>query len=528
MNCQIIKQDVGSLARALIVLFCAGVAGGQVLGRDVNLCYPGETIELELKVRSTQDCDLVVSDWHDKTVLRRAYDPKSQGKVTLTAEDVGAFGAFQVAVVERGSTNAPLAKTWFARLSSRTVEPVEWIGTHAHVVRRKCYYDGRFLEMLSAAGVGYVRVDYSWHGIETEKGQYRDAVATDRWIDRFGERGIGAVVLLSLWQVPECYADKKDTSGFPAFCAYAARHLKGRKCIFEIYNEPQNTAYRRLFAEEEKATKPWDCWLYPLMETAKKSAAAIHEADPEARVYVTGEDVEPLLVKMIESGVATEKEGISFHPYGHKNPYPERIYWFRDNGAEIRALAKAHGGATRFCITETGIPTLLEEGHRHHSVAGDFVCTTVEHQAAYITRLFLLSRLSGVDLMCQYNWMNEGTDIHYTENNFGQLFNDCTPKPSFAATAQLARMLGKAQVVGEKSPDPSQWRLAEFRRDEKNGSRRVFAVWSIERRLEVDFPQDFEGAAFVDLMGNKMAAPKTENGKLVVETFPYYVVCKRK
>ena len=523
MKSKVSMRSVGSLVRALIALFCAGVAVGQVLGRDVNLCYPGETIELELKVRSTQDCDLVVSDWHDKTVLRRAYDPKSQGKVTLTAEDVGAFGAFQVAVVERGSTNAPLAKTWFARLSSRTVEPVEWIGTHAHVVRRKCYYDGRFLEMLSAAGVGYVRVDYSWHGIETEKGQYRDAVATDRWIDRFGERGIGAVVLLSLWQVPECYADKKDTSGFPAFCAYAARHLKGRKCIFEIYNEPQNSALRRkVYAEDEKKARSNIVWLAPMMEAARESAKAIHETDPNAKVYMLGEDVGDLLKQMISTDVATASEGISFHPYA-KVPEQQK-YWFADGGAEIRALALKHGGATRFCGTEAGMPTILSKDFHHNEIAGNNFRSSYARQAAVITRFYLLTRLTGMDFLCQYNWMDEGDDPKYTEHNFGQLFKDATPKPSFAATATLARILGKADVVGERSPEPEKWRMGEFVRKDKT----IYACWSVEGEVKADWPSALEGAEFLDLMGNEIPAPKAEDGKLRLDDSPVYAVCERK
>jgi len=510
--------------KRVLVWSCLCAIAVQASGQGVNLCYPGESIQLELPVQSSQACDVVVFDWLDRTVLKRPYDTSAQGKVSLSAEDVGTFGAFRVEVVERGTTNAPLAKTWFARLSSKNVEPVKWIGTHAHL-HRKCYADGRYLDIMTAAGLGYVRYDYSWHGVEVSKGQYQAPAFYDECLRRLEERGIGMVVLLALYQVPQGYDSPKDLSGFPAFCAFAVKHLKGHNCIYEIYNEPQNTAYRRLFKEEEAATKKlWDCWLYPMMDTAKKAAKAMHEVDPNARIYITGEDVEVLLTKMIASGVATENEGISFHPYGHKNPYPERVYWFRDGGAEIRALAKANGGATKFCITECGIPTLLAEGHRHHATAGDFVCTTAAHQAAYITRLYLMSRLTGVDFTCQYNWMNEGTDIHYTEHNFGQLFNDCTPKPSFAATAQLARLLGKAKVVGEKSPDPLQWRLAEFVREEKDGNRKVFAVWSIEKDLEVEYPEEFKGAAYLDLMGNKIEAPLTKDGKLKVGTAPYYVV----
>lgn len=510
------------LLAGVVVFSC--VAGAQ----GINVCYPGEAIGLDLSVpagKKTSACDLVVSDWRDRPVLRRPY-VATDGRVSLSAGDVGTFGAFRVEVVERGATNSPLAKTWFARLRSRKVEPVDWLGTCAHFIRRDCYHDGRFVDMLAAAGIGYVRNDYSWHGVETGPGEYRETPRYDKWFGELEKRGIGMVILFQLWQVPPCYPDKKDISAFPAFCAYVARRYQGRKCIFEIYNEPQNTALcRKAYAEEAKATKNWHCWLNPLMDAAKKAAKAIHEADPKARVYVTGEDVEFLLKMMIETGVATEREGISFHPYGHKIPFPERIYWFKDNGAEIRALARAHGGATRFCGTEAGVPTILSKSHRHDKVAGDFICTTVAQQAAFITRLYLMSRLTGLDLMCQYCWMDEGTDPNYTEHNFGQVFHDGTPKPAFAATAQLACLLGHAKVVGERSPEPEKWRLAEFVRETSAGERRIFACWSVEKDLEVPFPEVLKGATFVDLMGNGIPVPIGANGKLKLEPFPVYAVC---
>ena len=510
------------------LLIAAVTCCGGGVSRNINVWYPGETVDLRMvdkNICSNGQYDLTVTDWREQRVLTRAYNPKDGGRVMLSEAEVGSFGAFRVEVTERGTTNAPVMKTWFARLRSKNVEPVRWIGTCAHMQRRQSYCDGRFIDMLVAAGVGLVRDDYCWHVCENPRGVYKPWMPFDNWFCALEKRGIGMVVILSLWCVPDCYADEKDLSGFPGFCADVADRFRGRNCVFEIYNEPQNSALRRkVYAEEEKRTGPWTCWLVPMMEAAKKAAKSIHETDPNAKVYMFGEDVGDLLTRMIESDAATANEGISFHPYAE---VPERQkYWFADGGAKIRALALKHGGATRFCGTEAGMPTILSKDFHHNEIAGNNFRSSYARQAAVITRFYLLTRLTGMDFLCQYNWMDEGDDPKYTEHNFGQLFKDATPKPSFAATATLARILGKADVVGEKSPEPEKWRMGEFAREDKDVT--IYACWSVEGEIKVDWPFALEGAKFLDLMGNEIPAPKTEDGKLRLDDSPVYAVCGRK
>ena len=41
------------------------------------------------------------------------------------------------------------------------------------------------------------------------------------------------------------------------------------------------------------------------------------------------------------------------------------------------------------------------------------------------------------------------------------------------------------------------------------------------------WPSALEGAKFLDLMGNEIPAPKTEDGKLCLDDSPAYAVCTR-
>ena len=96
----------------------------------------------------------------------------------------------------------------------------------------------------------------------------------------------------------------------------------------------------------------------------------------------------------------------------------------------------------------------------------------------------------------------------------------------YDARHPVARILGKADVVGEKSPEPEKWRMAEFFRKDKDVT--IYACWSVEGEIKVDWPSVLDGAKFLDLMGNAIPAPKTADGKLRLDDSPVYAVCERK
>ena len=66
--------------------------------------------------------------------------------------------------------------------------------------------------------------------------------------------------------------------------------------------------------------------------------------------------------------------------------------------------------------------------------------------------------------------------------------------------------------------------MGEFVRE----GRTIYACWSVEGEVKVDWPSALEGAKFFDLMGNAIPAPKTADGKLWLDDSPVYAVCERK
>jgi len=512
-----------SVAILMPLLAMAGTAPAVV--RNINVWYPGETAEprivaTNLDARSAYEIRVV--DWREREVLRRDYDSACGGRLAFTEDDLGRrFGQFGVRLVERGTTNAPVATTAFARLTSETVKPSPWIGTGGHPLHGttgKPYADGRYLDMLSAAGIGVFRQDFIWSEIELKKGVYKVPEKHERLFAELEKRGI-AWMLLMHW-INGNYENVVDPDAFAAFCTWTANHWKGRAKHYEIFNEPHHTPFVKLYTKEGRNANSNLLWVVKFTEFSRKAAQAIHAADPSVSVAVTSEDWMPFLTEMIDLGCAQKDDLISMHPYCHWQPRPEREFWFRDDGASLRKRAAEHGGAKGFCITEAGWTTFTGEVE-YLKVVGCYPKSGLEHQARYIARMYLLAHLTGLEYACQYNWMNEGMRPSYTEHNFGQLYYDATPKPAFAATAFLSRLLGHSRAIGERSPDRAKYRLAEFA-DESG--RRITACWSVEGDMAVPRPAALEGARFFDLMGNVMPAPMTTDGRLALTEFPVYAV----
>lgn len=515
-----------------LVLFSLQSNGYELRGKEptlvrrINVWYPGEEIALQMTVTNVvigRDYELRVFDWKNEQVLCRPYDIRSRGRIKFEANELTKYGAYLVQVKER-QTSAIASQVRIARIISEKCIPCPWIGTCTHAMwKRPQYADGRFLDMMTVAGIGMVREDFGWRAVEPTTPGIRSIPENyDHYFSELQRRGITWTMLMS-WSNP-IYKNKLDPDGFAGFCAFTADHFKGRAKWYEIFNEPQNSDFRRVYPHDGRDANSNLIWQVKFCELAQKAAAAIKLADPGARVAVSGEDVQFFLKDLIRLNVAREADAISFHPYCHKQLFPERTYWFSDNGRELRSLAAEHRTNKEFCITEIGWTTFGGEKTTYNAVAGSYPLCGFKRQAQFLTRMYILSRLSGLTFACNYGWIDEGPDQNFTEHNFGQITFNAEPKPAFAATAFLVRFLGHSDVVGEISTTPEKWKLGVFKRN----SRRRFVMWSIEGDLIVDYPSQLENARFFDLMGNEMPAPRTNDGRLKLTEAPAYAIEPRR
>ena len=506
----------GRRGKVVAALCCAvtGVCFGSVTAdRFGALYYPDETAAFATDAAGKWR----VCDWLDAEV---ATGEVAEGRVAVPHESLGRrFGAFKLTV----GTN----ETWFAFLRSAKVKPCGWVGVGTHGHHGWGRGDYRYLDLIAAAGIGVVRDDVGWQSSEREKGKYVFDGKLHGLVDGLGQRGIRFHPVL-LGQ-NSLYGNPLDPDAYAAFAAAFVSEFRGRISSCDIFNEPHNFAFPRVYLPKGGKFQDWQCrpdapWIPKHAELTRKAVDAIKAVDSSFSVGVGVEDYWAFFKTMLKGDLVRADDLVSIHPYDHEHYPPEGNWLFRDNGREVREYVKAHGGATRFVITECGWTTYDAKRDATHAFVGGYPPCTLVQQAQYLIRFWILSRQLGIEFACQYDFRDDGPRRNYTEDNFGLVREDYTPKPSFAAVAAMTRLLGDAEPLGSKSADERKYRFYVFRK----GDRRVTAAWSLGGEAVVDAPAGFalKDARCLDLQGNEIPVP-TRDGKLLLSEVPVYLVHPR-
>jgi hypothetical protein len=474
------------------------------------LFYPDETPSLRCHVesrlpddRQPYELSVSVKDWQGRELLRRenfaSLVAGQSCELQFTpAELDGRFGAF-VAELSLSSATEPQLRhsssSWFGRLSSANPPPCPWLGTGVHASHGWGHGDLRFIDIFSAVGIGVVREEFGWRGIEQKRGEYVVSQGIDDFVNRLNERSIRLNLLLTYGN--PVYDNPLDPHAYAAWAAFMAEHFRGRVTNFEIWNEPANFAFRQHYGGQRYGDAPW---IAKFVELSLAAGAAIRAVQPEASIAVCAEDYWPTLKQMIIEGIGPAGNVLSIHPYCHGQPRPEREMFLKDNGQELRELSRQHGGPERVILTEVGWTT-YEGPMEYLAIAGGYPRSSYQHQAQYIIRMYLSARAAGADYALQYDFKNDGPQRNYTEHNFGLVHEDYTPKPSLTAIAFLTRLLGQASYRAELAADPQRYRLYHF----EVGGTPVVAAYAIEGEHELLLPKAaFRRLRVFDLQGNDL------------------------
>lgn len=486
--------------------------------------YPDETPTFRIvvserdKTKSAprRQIDCRVFDWLGREVCRRR---ATDGLLELTPAELGGrFGVFRLVAEMDGEARA---ESWFARLSSKEVAPCRWIGTQCHFHR---WGNPRQVsDMIAAAGIGIVRDEPLWDCCERVRGVFAAPDGFDAYVDELLARGVK--MNMTLTYENGIYDNPLDPEAFALFAGWAARHYRGRVDRFEIWNEPQNFCFKKRYGKEREDDS---AWLGKFIELTHLADEAIRMENPDAVVGVTGEDMPELLEKMIAGGIAKSHNAIAFHPYCHSQPRPEREYFLKDFGSAFRQLARRHGGAERWCITESGWTTYEGVGE-YWQVAGSYPRASLQGQAAYIVRMYLSALEAGCEYACQYDFRDDGPRREYTEHNFGLVHADYTPKPAYGAVAFLTRCVGHLRYVDDLSQRKDECRVAEFASASGEVGGKVLVAWSIEGESEWELPEACGRLVECrDLMGNVIEPPVVRGRRLKLTEFPVYMKCHDK
>ncbi len=296
----------------------------------------------------------------------------------------------------------------------------------------------RDLDLIAAAGIKVVRMDLGWAGIERRPGEY-DWSAYDELTANLEKRGLQPLYILDysnplyeesvVTRDPITGREQRDTASpqrpesvaaFARWAAAAAERYRGRRVIWEIWNEPNISFWK---------PRP-DVAQYNTLALA--TCRAIRAADPRATLIGPATSEIPLkfLEEHFACGILEYLDGVSVHPYRNYAKPPETA---AEEYAKLRALIARYAPPGK-----QDLPILSGEwGYASHTRG-----VSLTTQAAFAARQQLANLLAGVPLSVWYDWKNDGPDPDEREHNFGLVYPDLSPKLAYHAirtlTAELA------------------------------------------------------------------------------------------
>jgi hypothetical protein len=303
-----------------------------------------------------------------------------------------------------------------------------------------------YFRQLREFGSTWVRWDIDWSEIQVESAERYDWEASDRVADmakKYGIKSLAVITYAPGWAQEEgCPAGRhcppSQAGSFARFAGIAAAHYAVRIDAWEIWNEPNYEASWYPAADAEA---------YAALLVA--ASAAIKEAAPHATVISGGlatigsDDGSNLTMAtfvrtLYRTGANQTTDALAIHPYTY--PYGTTAAVSRNGWQELRSLRQLmeSGGdaSKKIWITEYGAPTggpgsVRSLGDAAFTLERDFLREEDQKQLAEDVIGSYREQRAYLGPLFWYSLRDEGTDSSTTENFFGLLRADGSPKPAY-------------------------------------------------------------------------------------------------
>lgn len=309
----------------------------------------------------------------------------------------------------------------------------------------------RSLQLIRAAGFGWIRDEMYWSAIELARGVYTFPAVYDTYVNDALKLGLSPLVVLDyanrFYPYPTGVAGTKglmtddQRAGYAAYAKAVAAKFKGRVSAFEVWNEPVPAAF---------GTSDWTGYLKLL----EKAYPAIKAGNPSATVISCGGGgpgggVDASCASaIIHLGGAAYQDVYSMHPY--MAPYdPDTGYGVYNSplGKTVSVQNIAHYlvGYSKYHTRPNNQPLPMWATEVGWNSAPVKVANGETVEAAYAARTFIDARRFGLaQKLFWYDFQDDGVDPSNKEDNFGFIHLDFSPKPAYVATAIMHNELRDA------------------------------------------------------------------------------------
>ena len=281
------------------------------------------------------------------------------------------------------------------------------------------------LSMLSAAGIGSIRLSIPWSNIEYTQNQLQWG-AVDRVVNAVHAKGIsilGIIAYTPPWATSPVGQPLNTRPASPAaygqFAGKVAARYKGKIRAYEIWNEPNGAMFYGPTPDAAGYTQLLKA-AYPAIKAADKQATVLGgslgavEDAPGMTNPVTFTN------QMYAAGAAGYFDAFSYHPYQYSVKFAEGVYLDHSPARQvmdIRAAMVANGdGAKKIWATEYGVPTAVVSESVQNDMINHFI--TKWRELPYTGPIYL------------YQLRDQQTGSSDPEMTFGLMNTDWTGKPS--------------------------------------------------------------------------------------------------
>lgn len=363
------------------------------------------------------------------------------------------------------------------------------------------------LNLLKTCGIKYIRTDFLWRAIDDGNGNYNFS-KYDNWVTKAKEQDIKIIAIL----IPNgkiCGDDMKINSDkelkeFENFVEALAKRYP-EILEYEIYNEPNLSS--EYTGGSAYTSDEYLQWYAKAVEEIKKRLGSINE-----KIHITGgatatpkesnancmESTE-FIRNISLYGAYDYADAFSYHPYAKENVarQNENLYTKIENH---KKLFSNLGGFIKKYITEFGV-------YSSNGITEDVQSQKLIQQNCIIDGY-------NADMAIIYNFWNVGSDKNNSEANFGLLYNNYTPKPSYYAMKNYYQNTNGAEYIGSLNITNG----LEAHTYDKDGHPLIIA-WSNNTDNTYNF--NINQMTAKDIYGKEIIPDS--NGQIQITTSPVYL-----
>ena len=356
------------------------------------------------------------------------------------------------------------------------------------------------IKLMKNAGIRNVRYDF-WvpYNKDWSMQDNLQILDTATWNTYKSDISLLGIIFVG-WTGQRAWDEK---SYYHEFLDYLISRYKDIVPYWEVMNEVNLTSE----SDRISIDSTFKCYMNLLPDTYKK----LKSANPKITVTSTGlgEIKDDFLELICKFDVFNYFDVLNFHTYDLPESFPGKFHKIRD------LMDKYHWNKPVW-ITECGLPTQIDTSFQSGSISN---AQKEQEQAYRLPRTYIISFAYGIDKVFTYNFRAKEINRYYTEDNFGILHADLSPKPAYYAYKTMTMMMPVGSTRPKLVRDGNFYYAQWMRPDGK----KVYSFWNSKKKdlLKLDVKGKY---TCFDIYGNTI---KLEDDNLMVSPSIKYLVGRR-